>query len=230
MPWVGVNIGFARTTRGLHLLILMGLLLWIPMSAISLWAASEEDKRWSFNFNSTSVSDVLDELTRTTGVYIFCNHLSDDKTVKKRYENQTLDEIVKDLFKGQSIGLVWHHGEEGIDALDIWVIDGAVGQSPSFSRIERPVLPNPGLGFGRRVQRSLQKDDDSEEMEEAEDDGADFPSESSELNDESEEEDAASDDDSGKEPAAVGQNEPEDESDESIEEESPVPIKKPVIE
>jgi hypothetical protein len=208
----------------------MGLLLWILMSATSLYAASEDNKKWSFNFSNTSISDVLDELTHITGVYIVSNQLPSNKTVTKRYENQTIDKIIKDLFRGLNFSLVWHQTEQGVDALDIWVFDSASGKSGGFSTIERPVTrtPNRPVRYERKTPRPVEQKDEG--TEEADDDENDSPSESSELDDESEKEDAASDDDSGKEPAAIEEDEPDDESDEKTEEGSPVPIKNSIIE
>jgi hypothetical protein len=105
------------------------------------FAAEEEKERWSFEFNNMAVADVLSELTRVTGIEIFANRLPEKKNLKKSYVNQTIDQVVRDIFRGTSFALVWHHGQKGIRSLDVWVFDGDAGPSTGFTRIERQFSP-----------------------------------------------------------------------------------------
>ncbi len=211
-----------------HLGLILLLLLASGSTTLQLCSAGDENKRWSFDFTNTSISDVLEKLTRTTGIDILSNQLPSNTTVNKHYVDQTIDEIIKDIFKGLSFGLVWHHGEKGIDALDIWVFDGGGGQSSSFSRIDRPVSRTPAFGFGRKAPASADKENDTEDAEEPEEEVDESISESSEPDGESEKEDADSDNDSETESAVNEENVPDDESDERTETGSPpIPIETP---
>lgn len=221
--------GIVWNGKTLQHLSLILLLLLAPVSTTSqLCAAGEENKRWSFDFTNTSISDVLEKLTRTTGIDILSNQPPSNTTVNKHYVDQTIDEIVKDLFKGLSFGLVWHHGEKGIDALDIWVFDGGGGQSSSFSRIERPMSRTPALRYGRKAPAPVEKENDIEDAEKPEEDVDESISQPSEPDEESEKEDADSDNDSETGSAVNEENLPEDESDERTETESPpIPTEAP---
>lgn len=105
------------------------------------FAAEEQKERWSFEFNNMAVADVLSELTRVTGVEIFANKLPEKKPLKKSYVNQTIDQMVRDIFRGTSFALVWHHSGKGIRSLDVWVFDGDNSPSTGFTRIERQFSP-----------------------------------------------------------------------------------------
>jgi hypothetical protein len=202
----------------------MGLFLCPLMHSTSLWAVSEEEKKWSINFNNTSMSEALDALTTTTGINIIANQIPSNNNVSKRYENKTVEEIVKDLFKGQNIGLVWRYGDSRIDSLDIWILEGNSAKSGNFSRIERPVLRAPPLRRKNTLPRFVKKDTE-EEVEEPEADGDENASESSDSEEESEKEDANSDDDSEKEADTDKENEPAEEQEEETEVEPPVSVK-----
>jgi hypothetical protein len=229
MSWIAVNLGFERRTPlGLCFVSFMGFLLCFFIHTTSSWAVSEEDKRWSFNFNNASVSNALDELTSTTGINIIANQIPNNNTMSKRYENKTIEEIVKDLFKGQNIGLVWHYGESGIDGLDIWVLDSAGGTTGSFSRIERPVSTEPPLRNTRKAPIFIKKEPE-EETEESEEEVDEASPESPDTEQENEEEDADPGADSEGDSETDEKNE-SDEPEEKKEEETPVSIKQPEIE
>jgi hypothetical protein len=229
MSWIVFERGFEkRSPLGLCFLSLIGFLLCFLIHATTSWALSQEEKRWSFNFNNASVSNALDELTSTTGINIVANQIPSNITVSKRYENETLEEIVKDLFKGQNVGLVWHYGESGIDGLDIWVLDSAGGNPSSFSRIERPVSREPPLS-NTIEDSSFVKKEFEEETEESEEEADESPFESSDTDQESEEEETDTDANWNRDSRANEKNEPE-EPDEEKEEEMPFSIKQPEIE
>jgi hypothetical protein len=136
------------------------------------FAAEEEKERWSLEFNNMAVADVLSELTRVTGVEIFANKLPEKKPLKKSYVNQTIDQMVRDIFRGTSFALVWHHGEKGIRSLDVWVFDGDQSPSTGFTRIERqfspPVRSPVQLPDGGGGGDDADSDDDTDEGEDAE--------------------------------------------------------------
>jgi len=147
------------------------LLCTVALATVSgvLFAAEEQKERWSFEFNNMAVADVLSELTRVTGVEIFANKLPEKRSLKKSYVNQTIDQVVRDIFRGTSFALVWHHGEKGIRSLDVWVFDGADSPSAGFTRIERqyspPVRSPVQLPDGGGGGDDADSDDDADEGE-----------------------------------------------------------------
>jgi len=189
----------------------------------------EEDKRWSFVFKNTPLSDVLDELCRTTGIDIVSNQVPTGRVVTKQYVDESIDEIIKDLFRGLSFALVWNKSEDGKDTVDVWILDSSTGQSAGLPRIDRPVPRTPALDFGRNAPSLRRTQEDTDESEE---DADESPSRSAEPDGENEKEEAGSDGDSDTESAEDAKNQPADEPDDEGAEAgtSPFPIKTPDLE
>ncbi len=104
----------------------------IFISSLSL--ASELQKRtWSFRFNNVAVGDMLKRLSEATGVEISTNKLPDIKPLTRSYENQTIENIIRDVFRGTSYALVWDYGENHLASIGICFLNGGGGRSPSLS-------------------------------------------------------------------------------------------------
>lgn len=171
----------------------------------------EEDKKWSFVFKKTPLSEVLDELSETTGIDIISNQIPTDRVVTKQYVDESIDEIIKDLFRGLNFALVWNKGEDGKDTVDVWILDSNTGQAAGLSRIDRPVPRTPPLRFGRNAPPLRPAQEDTEESDELEEDVDDPLFRPTETDGENGKEMVGSDDDSDAESADEEKNQPADE-------------------
>ncbi len=135
---------------------------------------SDGEKRLSLEFTNASVSEILDELTRVTGICIFANKIPEGKKVSKAYRNLTIEQIVKDLFKESSFAIIWYDGQPGDRRLDIRVYNSGVPSSGSYSSREqqtyqlppnRPVSPP---RFNKKAQNEEEKPEDTETVQEVE--------------------------------------------------------------
>lgn len=204
---------------GLNILGLLVLVLCLILGRGAMPGFGEEGKRWSFVFKNTSLSDVLDELGRTTGVDIISNQVPTDRVITKQYVDESIDDIIKDLFRGLNFALVWNRGEDGKDTVDVWVLEGNTGQSAGIPRIDRPAYRPSPLSFGGNrppLQRVQEDIDDSNELDESEEDVDESLDRQAEMDEETENEAAESGGDLDPESAQDANNPPEDEPDEGV--------------
>lgn len=165
--------------------ILSVLLCWLVVYGYSgLWAAKEQTETWSFQFTNASISDVLDELTKVTGINIFTNKVPEKKVLTKSYKDQTIDEIIKDVFRGVNHAVLWHHSEKGVDGVDIWILDGSPpGASRNLSNVARTNPRNLSSNPASRILPERRNQDPPENEPEDEDE----PEEEEEPEEEQEE-------------------------------------------
>lgn len=100
------------------------------MSGIAL-AGTEEDARWSIDFDAISLSEAFDQLTQITGIKIFTTIPLAHKISPKRYINQSIDQILKDMLKNVNYAAVWHYSERGIESIGILAFDRERSESHS---------------------------------------------------------------------------------------------------
>jgi len=136
-------------------------------------AEIQEEARWSIDFGDISISEALDQLTKVTGMIS-----------PKRYRNQSIEQILKDLLKNVNFAAVWHYSERGIESIGIVAFDrqkveshspvssaGKVGTiHRSLPRISRPSrLPPSGQVVGSErdegVEKSLVEPEETEAAE-----------------------------------------------------------------
>jgi hypothetical protein len=159
-----------RRTRLFSLLVGV-LLLSVVVLAPGLSKASQNgDDLWSLRFDNLSVSEALKELTRATGISLYTNRSPQNKRLTKVYENQTIERILRDVFRGENYTLVWNYGEQGLESIGITFFknDGrsressggrpSYGSGPTFQRnldykMPQAVTPNrQKKSIGRRPQ------------------------------------------------------------------------------
>jgi len=109
-------------------ILLLGLVLF---QCSVVLAETEEDARWSIDFNTVSFSEALNQLTQITGIKIFTKTSLDHKISPKLYRNQSIDHILKDLLRNVNYAAVWYYGEKGINSIGILIFDRDRGESPS---------------------------------------------------------------------------------------------------
>jgi hypothetical protein len=94
-------------------------------------AERKEDARWSIDFGSISISEALDQLTKVTGIKIFTTTPLAHTISPKRYMNQRIEQILKDMLKKLNYAAVWHYSERGIESIEILAFDRQRVESPS---------------------------------------------------------------------------------------------------
>jgi hypothetical protein len=166
-------------------------------------AEIQEEARWSIDFGDISISEALDQLTKVTGIKIVTKTPLFHKISPKRYRDQSIEQILKDLLKNVNFAAVWHYSERGIESIGIVAFDrqrveshspvssaGKVGMIhrslPTISRPSR--LPPSGQVVGSErdegVEKSLvepeeteagEADDREEKLEQSSSDDASSP-------------------------------------------------------
>ena len=98
-----------------------------------LLAETEEDERWSVDFGAISISEAFDELTRITGIRIFTTTPLTHNISPKRYVDQSIDQILKDMLKNVNYAAVWLYGKRGLESIGISPFDRDRGEGPVTS-------------------------------------------------------------------------------------------------
>jgi hypothetical protein len=137
-----------RSTDRLLLSVIV-LLLTVALSTYGVSGGSQTgDGAWSLSFRDLTVAEALKELTRVTGVNLYANRPPEDRRLTRTYENQTIEEIIRDVFRGNNHSLVWNYGEKGLESIGIWFYDE--DKSPKSS----------GGGVNRTLGWSVERDRD----------------------------------------------------------------------
>jgi hypothetical protein len=97
------------------------LLLSVVLSAQGVSSAPQTgDDLWSLSFSDLTVAEALKELTRVTGISLHANRPPENRRLTKAYENETIEQIIRDVFRGKNYSLVWNYGEKGLESIGIW--------------------------------------------------------------------------------------------------------------
>jgi len=114
------------------------LVLFIP-SAFS--ADVHKDALYSLQFKSVSISDALKQITQSTGIKIVTPKRLGDQVITRSYKNQTVERILRDIFRDMNFALVWSYGEKGIDSVTIVTLDKGSGSGTRYSpEAARPMI------------------------------------------------------------------------------------------
>ena len=120
------------------LLFVNVLLLSIVLSAQGASGASQTgDDLWSLSFSDLTVAEALKELTRVTGVNLYANRPPEDRRVTKAYESHTIEQIIRDVFRGKNYSLVWNYGEKGLESIGIWFFQEDSSPKSTGGRVDR---------------------------------------------------------------------------------------------
>ena len=100
-----------------------------------------EDALYSLQFNSVSISDALKQIAQTTGINIVTPKQLGNQVITRSYKNQTVERILKDMFRDMNFALVWSYGEKGIESVKIVTLDKGTGAGARYSPKEaRPTI------------------------------------------------------------------------------------------
>lgn len=108
----------------------LGFALVVSTRGIAL-AGTEEDARWSIDFDAISIAEAFDQLTQITGIKIFTTTPLAHRISPKRYMNQSIEQILKDMLKNVNYAAVWHYSERGIESIGILAFDRERAERPS---------------------------------------------------------------------------------------------------
>lgn len=118
----------------------------VVFTCSELFAETEENRQWSIDFGAISISEAFDQLTRITGIKISTTTPLAHKISPKRYINQSIDQILKDVLKNVNYAAVWLYGERGLESIGILAFDRERGEGPvALSGVERTGTVNRSL-------------------------------------------------------------------------------------
>lgn len=87
---------------------------------------TRDDSLWSFRFDNLSVEDVLKELTRVTGIDVLTSRAPQNKRLTRSYDDETIEQIIRDVFRGLNYTLVWNYGEKGLESVGVLFFEEGV--------------------------------------------------------------------------------------------------------
>ncbi|UCD87228.1 MAG: hypothetical protein JSV01_05560, partial [Desulfobacterales bacterium] len=82
---------------------------------------------WSFRFNDLPVADALKQLSQVTGISVFTNKPPENKRLTRSYENETIEQIIRDILRGVNYTLEWRTNDKGFESVAITFIDEGHG-------------------------------------------------------------------------------------------------------
>ncbi len=92
-------------------------------------------------FNSVSISDALKQIAQSTGIKIVTPKQLGNQVITRSYKSQTIERILRDMFRDMNFALVWSYGEKGIDSVKIVTLDKGTGAGARYSPKEaRPTV------------------------------------------------------------------------------------------
>ena len=97
-------------------------------------SSETDDHLWSLRFDNVTVAEALNALTRATGVTLYGNRSPGDKRVNRVYENETIEQIVRDVFRGENYTLIWHYGKQGLESIGIWFVQDGGDSRKGYER------------------------------------------------------------------------------------------------
>jgi len=129
-------------------------LIFLPLFSVAtiVYASNIENQRWSFDLKDCTVLDALRQITNITNIEIVTNKNKDKELPSKSYKDQTIDQILRDLFRKENCAMIWSYGDSGLDSIDIWVFKG--GGSGGSVLQERVTKQGVAKLQGKRVKKT----------------------------------------------------------------------------
>ena len=99
-----------------------------------------EIPKWSFEFNDCSVSDAMDQISKSTGVNVYTNKDVGKIILDKHYKDITIDHIVTDILSREEYAIIRQFNDKKkLVAIGIWIFD----QSNKRSNLRSVATNNP---------------------------------------------------------------------------------------
>ena len=80
--------------------------------------------KWSFEFDSCSYSQALEEISQKTGLDIKITRFPEGSIGKKIYKNKSLDYIISDLFRRFNHAVLYYYKEKNLDSVKVVLFEG----------------------------------------------------------------------------------------------------------
>jgi hypothetical protein len=174
------KVGFSAV-KSKTIFISWALFACLVLSSPSAFCADvHENTLYSLQFKSVSISEALKQIAETTGIKIVTPKQLGNQVITKSYKNQTIERILKDMFRDMNFALVWSYGEKGIDSVKIVALEkgSAAGArySPEAARptirdyraarppAQRQAPPKRGLSPPRRSTVDTEPEDTEQEV------------------------------------------------------------------
>jgi hypothetical protein len=110
----------------------------VIFSPSAFCADVHENTLYSLQFNNVSISEALKQVAQSTGIKIVTPKQLGNQVITRSYKNQTIERILKDMFRDMNFALVWSYGEKGIDSVKIVALEKGTGagarSSPEAAR------------------------------------------------------------------------------------------------
>ncbi len=95
---------------------------------INVSASNIENQRWSFDFKDCTISDALRQISSVMNIEILASRGGYEE-FNRSYTDQTIDQILRDIFWKDNCAMIWRYGDSGLASIDIWVFKGDGGGS-----------------------------------------------------------------------------------------------------
>ena len=106
-----------------YIFVLIAIIFLLFLSSGTSQALRPDNRVFSVEFKNARLSEMLDQLAQLAGIHIFVKNDEDNRIYTKVYKDETIEEILMDLMRNSNRFLVWHYGENGLVAVDIWIFD-----------------------------------------------------------------------------------------------------------
>jgi hypothetical protein len=105
-------------------------LIFLPLLFMStnVSASNMENQTWSFDFKDCTISDALRQISSVMNIEILASRGGYEE-LNRSYQDQTVDYILRDIFRKESCAMIWRYGDSGLASIDIWVFKGDGGGS-----------------------------------------------------------------------------------------------------
>jgi type II secretory pathway component GspD/PulD (secretin) len=86
-----------------------------------LYAASENDQTWSFDFNEQTMADILCQMSADCGIEFHIDRRYEKKLFSGSFKDLTVDQMLGKLFQHENHALVCRYETDQLKAVDIWI-------------------------------------------------------------------------------------------------------------
>jgi len=87
-----------------------------------LYASTQEAEKSSFDFKNCSISEALGQIMKATGIEIVVQGDTGNRGLSKSYEDYPIEQILKDIFDGESFVMALNYRNEALDSIHIWIL------------------------------------------------------------------------------------------------------------
>jgi type II secretory pathway component GspD/PulD (secretin) len=126
-----------KTTRCVLAVIMVIFLICTDLVMNTSVHAKTADDLLTFHFENTTLADALQQITKVTGIKIHINKNFNKAIVGKSFLEASLEYILRDLFRPESVTIEWLYGQKGLETVFITIYENQKDQSPA-SRSSRP--------------------------------------------------------------------------------------------